>query len=727
MNNRNIEYTPLTTWANEPSQSDLYKDYTAAQASHDMFLTRLDSYRINMEGGPEIKAKPGKSTVRPKLIRKQAEWKYPALAEPFLNTQDMFQIKPRTGEDADAAKQNAIMLNYYWAMKINKVKLIDDIIKTVVDEGTVIVKTGWYSEEEEVEVEKEEPVYASPEESLQILQQAVQTGQMDPAQAQAMMETGEPVQTGTRKVMVTENRLVENHPTYEVCHNEAVMVDPTCDGNIMDAQFVIHEYELDMNTLKRNAYKEDEEGNSTGIYKNLDEIDFESDLKLRDDYVSEERASFIFSDKARKKIKVVEYWGYWDIEGDGTTTSIVATWIGNTMVRLEENPFAHKQLPFSAAVYMPRKGEFHGEPDGELLKENQASIGKMTRAAHDITATQAVGQRLVNEQLFSSPSQRDAWKKGNDAMFRANMDPKKDIYKENVDPVNQSVFQMIEMQNADAESLSATKAFSGGISGNAMGSTATGIRSALDATSKRELSILRRLSTQLFQDMAAKTIVNIQTYARPEEVIRITDTEFVTVRREDLRGEFDLRIEVSTPEKDNEQAEQLMKLLQTNQANMDFDLQKIMYGKLLDLWKHPDLSEQVRRFEPKPDPMEEQMKQLQLQTMQLDMQNKQVEAKKLSMEIAKLAKDVEEADSRIMERYSRAQENEVDVRNKNAQAALREAQAEKMQSETDLIDQDFMDKHTGAHREREKEDNEEARLARLDELALKEMTKPKSI
>ncbi len=729
------QYKPLTNWANEPLQADLQKDYDAAQSAHSMFVARLETYRENMEGGKVIKARPGKSTVRPLLIRKQAEWKYPALAEPFLNTQDMFQIKPRTGEDSEAAKQNMVMLNYYWATKINKVNLIDNIIKTVVDEGTVIVKTGWHSEEELIEVEKEQPRYAGPEESVQLLQQAVQSGEMQMEQAQAMMQTGEPMQIGVDKITVEENKLVENHPTYEVCSSENVIVDPTCDGNILDAQFIIHEYELDLNTLKREELKTNEDGSTSGTYKNLKYIDFDADNELYDEYTSAEKSSFIFSDKARKKVKVLEYWGYWDIDGNDTTTAIVATWIGDVMVRLEENPFPHKRLPFSAAVYMPRKKEFHGEPDGELLRENQESIGKMTRAAHDITATQAIGQRLVNEQLFSSPSQWDAWKKGNDARFRADMDPKKDIHKENVEPVSNSVFQMIEMQNSDAESLTATKSFSQGVSGQALGASATGIRSALDATSKRELSILRRLSTQLFQDMAAQTVVNIQAYAKEEEVIRITDSEFVTVRRQDLQGEFDLKIEVSTPEKDNEQAEQLMKLMQTNQANMNIEFQKMMYSKLMNLWKHPDLAEQIETFDPQPDPAEEQMKQMQMQNMELEQQ-------KLKMEIAALAKNVEESDSRIAERMSRVTENGVDVRNKNAQASLREAQAMKMQSETDVIDQGFLasrdydsegakhgreleklDHKMGADRAKhdmDMEKQEHSRLSKLDELALKE-------
>lgn len=46
-----------------------------------------------------------------------------------------------------------------------------------------------------------------------------------------------------------------------------------------------------------------------------------------------------FRDPARKRITAYEYWGNWDINGDGTKTAIVATFVGSTMIRCELNPF----------------------------------------------------------------------------------------------------------------------------------------------------------------------------------------------------------------------------------------------------------------------------------------------------------------------------------------------------------------------------------------------------
>jgi len=479
-----------------------------------------------------------------------------------------------------------------------------------------------------------------------------------------------------------------------------------------------------MSSLKEQEYikeyikKSDgtEEVREVGIYHNLDDINVDStDPMDHENYETSASTDFKFEDDPRKKLVAYEYWGEWDIHGDGTTEAIVGTWIDKTMIRLEVNPFPHKEIPFSIAAYMPRKGELRGQPDAELLAENQDMIGKMMRAANDITTTKAIGQKLVNENLFSNASEWDSYRAGNDAQFQGNMDPKLAIFQQNVEKIDPSVFQMIDLQISDAESMTGVKsAVGGGSSGTYKNVDAT--RSALDATAKRELGILRRLVIQIFVDIGSKTIQNQQVYASQEEVVRITNNEYTTIRREDLQGEFDLSIDVSTPEAENAKAEQLMKLMQTNQANMDPGLQKIFYTDLLRLWKMPEAQKAVETYEPEPDPAQEEMKQIQLMTAKLEMH-------KVRMEVANLAKALEDTDSKITERISRSKENEAydgplklsQAEKYRAEADKLLAEASKLESETDEIDQSFLNDYNGVNREREVEDQEYAAQNTMDQ------------
>ncbi len=703
---------PLTDWKNEPTYKDLYADYTAAKDDHAAYVKTLEEYRMHLEGGKAINVPDTKSKARPRLIRKQNEWKYPSLEEPFLNTADMFEIKPRTGDDADAARQNGLLLNYQWATKINKVALIGRIVRNFVDEGTVVVKSGWDVEEGTIEEMVEQPIMGTPEQSLAMIQKQVAMGTISEEQAGILIQSGQPMQVGTQMVPREKIVLRKNQPTYEVCLNESVIIDPTCGEVIEDAKFIIHEFEIDMHTLLKDKVEKTTEPDPvtgqpitrvTGRYHNLEDVEYNTTKEGEYEKVYGENNldhNFEFQDKTRKKMRAYEYWGYWDIDDDGSLKPIIATWIGSTLVRLEENPFPHGKLPFSIAANMPIKDSVRGEPAGALLVENQEQIGRMTRAINDMVSTQAVGQTFIDDQFLPNRTEKDNYIAGRTVFYRHGMDPKVSIHKAKVDAIDSTTMKVIEMYNSESEALTGTKAFSGGISGDAYGNTATGARSALDATSKRDLSGLRRLSTQLIADLGRKTIIMNQAFVSEEETVRLTNMEFVKVRREDLQGEFDLAIDVSTPEKDSETANDLGMVLQTNAANMDPDLAKIVLGKILRLKNLPDVALQVERFQPKPDPHAEKMKQMQVEEAELN-------KKKLEMEILVLSKQIESEDNKMEERSSRIAQNlQSETKENMATAKLKDAQAEKILAETDLLDQQFVDTQRSDPRTEAMEDRE---------------------
>ena len=340
---------------------------------------------------------------------------------------------------------------------------------------------------------------------------------------------------------------------------------------------------------------------------------------------------------------------------------------------------------------MPVVRSVHGEPDAELLKENQEAIGRMTRAIHDITAKQAIGQEFIDESFFPSPSAKNSYEKGNTVYYRSGFDPKQAIWRKDVQQIGSAPFDIIAWQTTDANELTGVKPFSGP-GGAKMGGTKED-RDSMDATAKRDLSILRRLSDMLFIDMARMTIANNQEFLSEEEVVRITDEEFVTIKRDDLQGDFDLRVQVSTPEKDEDQANKIMKLMQTNAANMDPEISKMHYVKMAELWKLDDLAMSVSNFQPQPNPQQQELMAL------------QIEEQKLKNALAQ--KQLEDYDSKIYERLSRTDENTTgDALLKQAKAEQALATAEKIKSETDILDSSFLEIQTGVKRQKEIEDQE---------------------
>ena len=163
----------LVDWPNPPKLSDLKNDLSEAESSHRLQVAKVNEWLSTLKGELKIKTQDGRSKVQPKLVRKQSEWRYPALEEPFLSTNEMFRVNPATHMDVDAARQNELILNKQFRVDIPKVKFINEYVRTAVNTGTAIVKLSW---ETQVDTAVEEvPVYTqSPEETMMVLQQMLQ-------------------------------------------------------------------------------------------------------------------------------------------------------------------------------------------------------------------------------------------------------------------------------------------------------------------------------------------------------------------------------------------------------------------------------------------------------------------------------------------------------------------------------------------------------------------------
>ena len=134
----------LTSWGNEPKLASLKNDYDAAKPAHDLQMIKIQKWNdlMYVKNSNKAAKTKGRSSVQPKLIRRQAEWRYSALSEPFLGSDKLFEVTPTTFEDGPAAAQNELVLNWQFRTKLNRVKFIDDYVRSVVDEGTCIVRLG---------------------------------------------------------------------------------------------------------------------------------------------------------------------------------------------------------------------------------------------------------------------------------------------------------------------------------------------------------------------------------------------------------------------------------------------------------------------------------------------------------------------------------------------------------------------------------------------------------
>ena len=134
----------LTPIFDEPTIDSLKQDLNNSNTYHSGQVAKITHWLDKLEARPLPKCKDKfRSRVVPKLIRKQAEWRYASLSEPFLSTPNIFKVNPVSYEDGYSARQNELVLNYQFNTQINKIKFIDDYVRSAVDTGTAILRVDW--------------------------------------------------------------------------------------------------------------------------------------------------------------------------------------------------------------------------------------------------------------------------------------------------------------------------------------------------------------------------------------------------------------------------------------------------------------------------------------------------------------------------------------------------------------------------------------------------------
>lgn len=684
----------LTNWKNEPSVQDLLYDINQAKPTHSNQVAKINSW-VNLlyAETDRRKIKKGRSGITPKVIRRLAEWRYGSLSSSFLNERKLFQVNAISPNHLPAAVQNELVLNFQFNALIDKVKFVNDLVRASVNEGTAIVRVGWETESQIKE--KEIPVYyyVQPEPSksmelVQIMEQVSaetqeqnlessedsQTFQSLPEEIQesikASLEYGYPVlavATGKTQI-VKEEVQTKNRPAVKVIPNSSLIIDPSCEGDFEQARFAVYSFTTSYSELK-----------SAGIYKHIDDIFISGSTALLSNDVLgmddttfqrnnlETISAFQFKDKARQRLQAYEYWGYYDIDGTGVVQAIVATIVNNVIIRLERSPFPDNKLPFVVIPYLPVKGSVYGEPDGELVKDNQEIIQALTRSMIDIQARSANGQ-VARPKGYLDTVNAKKFNDGEDYEYNpTGTHPAEAIYMHTANEIPQSIMVLLQQQYAEAESSTGVKSFQGGIDGNAYGQVVQGMSQAISAMTQREGDILFRLSKGL-EKIGNKIIAMNQVWLNEEEVVAVTQNEFVPIKREELAGDFFLNVSIKSNSEAEGKAQQLTFVAQTLGAEADWGLRKIFITEICRLYNLDSMLTALQSYEPQPDPMQQQMQQLQMQELQ-----------------AKIDKLTAEAE------YFRSRGNFV------------EAQVEDVQTTTDQKSLDFLEQQSGVKHQRQRE------------------------
>ena len=624
-------------WSNSPKVEDLKRELTTAMSDNAAALGKIEKWVSlkNVTGKYKIKKRQGRSALVPKLVRKQMEWQYATLSEPFNETEDMFTAEGVTAEDVKAAEQNTLVLNSQFRNSIPKIKLLDSIAHNVVDTGVSILRVGWHKEVRTVKEEIPQYTYTAEPNNRQLkeyyasIATAMQNGELDmeeepidPSILRGLaktMDTGQVYSAKLTSYKVNEvEKVVKNHPTLVTVPYDKVIIDPDCDGDISKAKFVAVQFKASIRELRTYP-----------VYKNLDSIVVSVSDSSNSAHNEQGESSYNhqLSDD-RKLMDVTEYWGYHNVDGGKEFKAIVISWIGETTIREGYNPFPDELPPFVSIQGLYVEGSVYGESNAELLEDSQLINSALVRSSLDIIG-RAANAQVGSQKGSLDYSNRLKFNAGQSYEYNAGTHPDQVFHMHKHPEVPQSALLMMEAQKTEAEGLSGVQSFDRGISGKNLGDSATSVMGALDAASERKMTLLRRIAVGL-EEAGRKIIGMNAVFLEENSVVRITANEFVPIRRDDLLGSIDLKLKVSTPEYDNDKASRLEFVIQTLGASLSPEMVKYIMAEMFKLRKLPHLAKQMEEYDPQPDPIEQEKAMLEVELLKAELALKQSEADALA-------------------------------------------------------------------------------------------------
>lgn len=650
---------------NENEILELVKsDYDLAKVDHNAKMGQIHKWRQEYYGDFKAKSdsKDKRSAFVVRDIKKYSAWLESSVLDPFISTDSIIRCFPATPRSTKFAKCAETILNAQFCRQFNRFTFMSKAISTLIRDGICVVKTGWEFAEDKRKVFYNIDIPLSmlgqqlipeiPQEQLQ------QIAQENPEQAQMLQLASTPMLDElNRQVYHHEEQYKEeivpiiNQPTAVLCRNEDIYIDPTCMGDVNKAQFIIHRYLSDLASLELD-----------GRFKNLDKISDDDMYKPdRDDYHID--TNFEFDDKQRKKFLVYEYWGNIPTNNKKETKSMVVAWVNDTIIRCEENPYPDNKPPFIITPFLPVPFDIYGEPNGELLSDNQKVKTAIYRGIIDNMANSNNAQIGIRKGSLSDDD-RDRMLRGENFEFNGNPN---DFFVGSYNQLPASVFNVLQMVDSESTQLTGVNTFGQSQTTDRIGNDNSS-KGVLDSGNLRKLQVVKNIAENLVKPLLRKWLEYSAELLEDEQVFRITGGEhFEIIKRDDLYGQIDIDLSISTNEDNAVRVNQLAFLLQTIGPNEDPNIRKMIMAEIMRLHRMPELATRIENYEPQPDPLLVAQQQLMIE--------------KLKAEIAEL--------------QANAGKIEQDAVLKSAKAQNEGARAEQTKANTDRINLDFIQKQRG--------------------------------
>lgn len=596
------EETPVTNerkpLADEEVLAICKADFEVAKENKKLVNDKVSGFRKLYNGDNLGNETEGRSSYVAKEAQKAVNWWIPNAMKPFMSSNDIADFTPRTADDIEKAKSQNVLINYQFNNDFPKYKFLHTSLLLYSSEGTVVARTGWLHEDEEIVEEFEgltdQEVYAIGE--LPNVEVKVDhTAQIYPDAMRDPLKRPLNIHKGTATITKT----TVSRPDAEPLKFENFYI---IGETIEDSDCCIERIDTNRSKLR----EQDKAYNENGIYKNVDKIitkaldDKEAGLAQEREEQLREYGHDSDSNqekRSREDITIYEYYGNIDRDGDGIAEPIVCVWSGSTILRISDNPFPDKEPPYVGAPFMPIPFSFHGNGLPYFLEDITKVKTAIMRTFNDLMANSTNGMKHVQKGTIDRLNIRRLKEaKIGTVIEWDDINGKKDDIKNDIPG---SLQNMYELFTAEGENESGITRYNQGLDAKSLNKTATGITAIMNQSQMRTWETVTRFAEQFMKPLFRKWIAYNKEFLDTDIAVRVVGGDYTSVSKDDIKGNFDLTVDVAIAGSEEARGQKIISLLQMVQPLVQggvlppTHVTKLI-AELEELWEFKDLAAELK-------------------------------------------------------------------------------------------------------------------------------------
>lgn len=597
---------------------DFRYDYNKAKKAK----TQVDSLIVGFNnlyyGKPFGNEEKGKSNFVMKEVAKQVEWMMPNLTEPF--TSSSHPVQCTMGHNQKQAKKIEKYLNIHFTSDFDRDTFLEQVGDVLFREGTVWVKSGWEFKEEIVETEVKG-----------VSMQELMMSEDDPSE---LTENSD----GTFNAVFKKKEMIRNRGTAKVLRNENVFPDPDARSDDELRFIAIRRYVTKSDLVESKLYSKTQIDKLESSKQSNTESDLDQTRQSENEEYGQD-SNYSPNDKARQKIEIVEYWGYYDLDGDGIAEPVVCTWAVKDEVnlRIEPSPMPSKRIPIYREVYSSRPFSLWGNAPAFFIGDNQQIKTGIMRGILDNISLSNNGQKFITKGTLDYVN----FKKMRNGHRHIIVNKPEGIQDGSYNQIPASTYNTLQMVDREIQQLSGTSGQGAAVDQNALNKEDEG--NQITQSQQRMSKIVRgvgNLVSKVMEDWVEMADLFL-TSEQIKSLFGENEPIDWLVLNGSRRSNISLRIgtEINRQRKSHN-LNMLMQQSKTLAENAPPHLYNSLVAQNFELYDMYEDAEELRNYRPEPSEEQKAMQQLAIAEKQL-----QIEKLKAEIEESKANARAKMADS----------------------------------------------------------------------------------